>query len=146
MLPAIRIPNKRAEGVRKMKRPDLLVLVAIWEFISAFGALIGIAAIIVFAIPDSLGWYHMIQAGYQMGNIGAIFGLSVGILVLLGFMGVSIAGGIGLLTGREWGRIMSIVHAVLSLFWFPIGTVIGVLAIIYLTKPAVRDYFTSGSQ
>jgi hypothetical protein len=38
-----------------MKKPDLLVLIAIWEFISAFVAFIGIVAIAVFAIPFVLG-------------------------------------------------------------------------------------------
>ena len=38
-----------------MKKPDLLILIAIWEFISAFVVLIGIAAISVFAFPAVLG-------------------------------------------------------------------------------------------
>ncbi len=33
------------------------------------------------------------------------------------------------------------VFAALNLVWFPIGTALGVLSIVYLTKPEVRDYF-----
>ena len=35
----------------RMKRPDLLVLIAVWEFLTALGALAGVTAIAVFAIP-----------------------------------------------------------------------------------------------
>ena len=112
-----------------MKRPDLLLLIAIWEFIGAFGVAVGIAAIAVFAIPS------------VSGELGAIFGLSIAIFVLLCYLLLALAGGIGLLKGYEWGRIISIVHSVLSLFWIPFGTVIGVLALIYLFRSDVREYF-----
>ena len=124
-----------------MKKPDLLVLVAIWQFINAFLLLIGIAAIAVFAFPDAIGYYEFPGALNHHGiiDVGAIFGLSIAIFFLVCFIGLSVAGGIGLLLGKGWGRIISIVNAVLSLMNFPIGTVIGVL--IYLTRPDVREYF-----
>ena len=138
-----------------MKKPDLLVLIAIWEFITAFIVLIGIAAIAVFAFPAVLGnwgnWNNgMPYNGYyngMMGNygnvpmVGAVFGLSVAILILFCYLVVAIIAGIGLLTGKEWGRITAIVHSALSLFSIPIGTVIGVLSLIYLTKADVKAYF-----
>ena len=126
-----------------MKKPDLLVLVAIWQFINAFLLLIGIAAIAVFAFPDALGYYEFPGALNHHGiiDVGAIFGLSIAIFFLVCFIGLSVAGGIGLLLGKGWGRIISIVNAVLSLMNFPIGTVIGVLVLIYLTRPDVREYF-----
>ena len=117
-----------------MKRPDLLILIAIWEFLSAFVAFIGVGAIAIFAFP-AMAW----GLGYY--PVGPIFGLSVAILVLLCFVGLAVAGGIGLLNGKEWGRILSIAHAALSLLWIPVGTVIGILSIIYLTRPDVAAYF-----
>ena len=122
-----------------MKRPGLLLLVPIWALFSAFLYLIGIAAIAIFAFPEALGF------GYGPGNVGSIFGLSIGIFVLLCGFGLSLAGGIGLLLGKAWGRIVGIIVAVLSLFWIPVGTVIGVLVLIYLAKAEVRAYF-EGSQ
>ena len=123
-----------------MRRPDLLILVAIWEFITAFLALVGLCAIAIFVFPDAINpWW-----GWGP-EVGTIFGLSIGILVLLCYIGIAIPGGLGLLKGKEWGRILSIAHAALSLFWFPIGTVIGILSIIYLTRPEVRDYFNPSS-
>ena len=120
-----------------MKRPDLLLLVAIWQFFSAFLYLIGIVAIAVFAFPEALGFR------YGPANVGSIFGLSIAIFVLLCCVGLSLAGGIGILKAKSWGRIIGIVVAVLSLFWIPVGTVLGVLVLIYLTKSEVREYFES---
>lgn len=122
-----------------MNRPDLLLLIAIWEFITAFGALIGISVIAVFVFPDAVK--------DEMGSAipGIIFGLSISILMLLCYIGLAFTGGIGILQGKEWGRVLSIVHAALSLFWFPIGTAIGILSIIYLTRPEVTDYIKTAS-
>jgi len=122
-----------------MKRPDLLVLVAIWEFLTALGAFIGICAVSIFAFPS----VDMMWGGPR---VGALFGLSVAILVLLCYIGIAVAGGIGLLTRKDWGRILSIVQAALSLLWIPIGTVIGILILIYLTGSEVRAYFGTPGQ
>ncbi|UCH42456.1 MAG: hypothetical protein JSW16_06485 [Dehalococcoidales bacterium] len=121
-----------------MKKPDLLVLVAVWEFISAFLALIGISAIAVFAIPD-------VCRMWGPALTGGAFGLGIAIFALVCYLCLAVAGGIGLLGGREWGRVLSIAHSAISVFFFPFGTVIGILAIVYLTRADVRDYFTGGS-
>lgn len=131
-------------------RPDLLVLIAIWEFLTAFVATIGVAAIAIFAIPAVTGNWDYGWGGMggdwgrsgDMGMVGAVFGLSVAILVLACFIAFGVAAGIGLLSGKNWGRMMGIVHSALSIFWVPVGTVIGVLAIIYLTKDEVKQYFS----
>ena len=135
-----------------MKKPDLLVLIAIWEFVTAFVAFIGIMAIAVFAIPVVLGkwgnweyysgYYNGMMWNYgDMPRVGAVFGLSVAILVLLCYLIIAVVAGIGLLKGKEWGRITGIVHAALSVLCVPIGTISGVLSIIYLTNQEVKDYF-----
>ena len=133
-----RIAASKFKEVNKVKRPDLLLLIAVWEFITAFIAFVGLCAIAVFIIPDAIKpWWGP--------EVGTIFGLSIGILVLICYIGIAIAGGTGLLKGKEWGRIMSIVHAALSLFYFPIGTVIGILSIIYLTRPEALEYIKASS-
>ena len=123
-----------------VKRPDLLLLIAIWEFITTFGALIGISAIAVLVFPE------IIDPFIGPAILGAIFGLSIAILVLLCYIGLAIAGGIGLIQGKDWGRILGIVHAALTIFFFPIGTVISTLSIIYLTRPEVTDYVNAKSE
>jgi len=121
-----------------MKRPDLLILIAIWQFITALGALIGIIAIGIFAFPDVLGRWGGV-------DVGGVFGLSIAILLLVCYLGAAVAGGIGLVIGKEWGRITSIAHAAISVFWIPIGTIIGILSIIYLVKSDIKEYFTAAS-
>ena len=116
-----------------MRRLDLLSLIAIWEFMTAFGALISISAVAVLIFPE------VIDPFIGPAIPGAIFGLSVAILVLFCYIGLAIAGGIGLIRGKDWGRILSIVHATLTLFFFPIGTVIAILTIIFLIRPAVKN-------
>ncbi|MFC2023094.1 hypothetical protein ACFLTL_02970 [Chloroflexota bacterium] len=118
-----------------MKRPDLLLLVAIWQFLSAFLLLIGVAAIAIFSLPEALGF------GDGPANVSSLVGQSFGIFVLLCLIGSSVAGGIGVLKAKSWGRIISIVNAILSLLNIPIGTAIGVLVLIYLTKSEIREYF-----
>ena len=122
-----------------MRKPDLLILVVVWLFLSALFYLVGMAAIAVFALPETLGY------GHGPGSLGGTFGLSVAILILLGSLVVCVLGGIGLLQGKAWGRTLAIVAAVLSLFSFPIGTVIGVLVIVYMMRTDVKVYFEGAS-
>ena len=131
-----------------MKRPDLLVLIAVWEFLCAFGVLVaigGISSYFCFTVPGV--WWNGMMGGWgmwgvpQMGGI-ALVALGIALLVMVVYFILALMGGIGLLKGREWGRILSIVHAALSLFWVPVGTVIGILILIYLTKTEVQEYFT----
>ena len=114
-----------------MKRPDLLILIAIWRFIAASLLAIGVIAISVFAFPGAV----------EDADIGGLFGLSIAIIVLLALIGLSVAAGIGLIKGKSWGRTLALVNAVLDLFNIPIGTVIGVLTLIYLLRPEVKEYF-----
>ncbi len=123
-----------------MRRPDLLLLIAIWEFVTAIGALIGISAIAVLIFPE------VIDPFIGPAIPGAIFGLSVATLALLCYIGLAIVGGIGLLRGKDLGRILSIVHATLTLFFFPIGTVIGILTIISLTRSDLTNYVNASSE
>jgi len=118
-----------------LKRPDSFILLIIWQFIAASFWLIGIIAAAVFAFPFSPGY-----EGTSV-EVGDVFGMIVGTLFLLGCIGVAIASGIGLVKGKRWGRLVSIVNAALSLMLVPIGTIAGILVLIYLMKPEVRKYF-----
>jgi hypothetical protein len=116
----------------RLRRPDSIILIAIWEFITAFLAFIGLLAVGFFALATVVAEVDRVAAG---------FGLSIAVILLIAFIAMSVAGGIGLLTGKEWGRTIGIIHAVLSLFSIPVGTVIGVLILVYLSRSDVRDYF-----
>lgn len=114
-----------------MKRSDALILIAIWEFLTAVPPFIAIVAISVFGFPSVI----------SDGEAGGIFGLSVAMVLLLPFFCLAVAAGVGLLLRSEWGRVLAIIHSALSLFFVPIGTIIGVLAIVYLVTSQTRDYF-----
>jgi hypothetical protein len=122
-----------------MRKPELVLLVAVWEFMAAFIAMVGLAAVLLLAFPQVI---NELRYGFdRTGYMGAMFGLSVACIILGIYIAISVTGGIGLLMGREWGRIVSIVQASLGLFSIPFGTIIGVLILIYLTRQQVREYF-----
>ncbi|MBN1370286.1 MAG: hypothetical protein JW954_08645 [Dehalococcoidaceae bacterium] len=132
-----------------MKRPDLLILVAVWQFFTGTIAFFGIMAIVFIALPVVLGisdiwsgnWGHWNGWEYSPGLAAPIIGLSIAVVVLLAYFIISLAAGIGTLQGKPWARLLGIVHAVMGVVNFPLGTVIGVLIIIYLGNQEVRDYF-----
>jgi hypothetical protein len=63
--------------------------------------------------------------------------------IFLGVLSVpSIIGGIGLLRGQEWARILVMILSVLNLFNIPIGTAIGVYSIWVLMQPETVELFT----
>jgi len=65
-----------------MKRPDLIIMISIWQFFTAFGALAGILGIAVYALPATLGVF-----GDSFINL---FGLNITPLIG-GVVGLSIA-------------------------------------------------------
>ena len=70
----------------------------------------------------------------EMMAIG--IGTLVGGLALFGIL--ALAGGLGLLKHRGWGRIVVLIVVALTIFGFPVGTVLGAYAIWVLTRPETR--------
>lgn len=123
-----------------MKKPDWVILVAVWEFATAFFAAIGIGALALIAWAPEAMWYP--DTPYLDGNrVWVLFGIGVASVFLLAYIALAVIAAIGLLKGRDYGRVMSIVHGGLSLPAFPVGTAIGILQIAYLMKPEVKAYF-----
>ena len=116
-----------------MKGNDVLLLIAIWQFLTAAVVLIGIIAIAVFAFPDT-------------NDAGGYFGLSVATVILLAYFGLAVAAGVGLLMTKQWGRVAAIVHAALSLLNIPFGTIIGALTLVYLLRSKTREYFETAPE
>ncbi|MEE8471009.1 MAG: hypothetical protein V3S51_06745 [Dehalococcoidia bacterium] len=117
-----------------MKRTDIMVLIVIWEFFSASLAFIVIASLSALGFPAAIDLS-------DTARVAALFGLSVATAVFLAYFGISMAAGIGMLSGKEWGRTSAIVHATLSMASVPFGTVLGILTLIYLTRPKIKEYF-----
>ena len=129
-----------------MKRPDLIVLIAVWEFISALVVLICIG-FVSFAFLATPFWVVCDSMWWEPHGVGALIVvcLSIALIVMVAYFILALMSGIWLLQGKEWGRILGIVHAALSLLCIPIGTVIGTLVLVYLTRQEVREYFVSSS-
>ena len=124
-----------------MKRPAPIVLIAVWEFISALVILIGIvfASFVVLGTPF---WVVVGSMWWETLGFGALVFLCLSaVLVTLTYFVIALMGGIALLQGKEWGRILAIAHAALSLLLIPVGTVIGTLVLVYLTSQEIREYF-----
>jgi len=120
----------------KLKRPKWLIAIAIWRFIAASLLAIAIIAIAVFALP----------AAVEDGDTGPPLGWSMVIRWLLVFISLFVVAGIGLIKGKSWGRTLAMVTAISDLCWFPVGTTIGVLTLIYLFRPEVKEYFAAAQK
>jgi len=116
-----------------------MFLSVLWALVPIFG----MSFLLVMPVERTWGYGGEMWGMPGLSGI-ALFGVGIVALFLLVYLVFCVAGGVGLLKGKEWGRILSIVHAALSLLWFPIGTVIGVLILVYLTKPEVKEYFQAG--
>jgi hypothetical protein len=123
-----------------MKRPDGVTIIAVYEFLSAIPGLIGLCAILVFAVPGTLA------GGDGIGDAAvALFVLGIVLLLIGAGALLSVITGWGLLGLKGWARWLAIVLAALSLPLFPIGTIIGVLIIWYLLKDEVRQAFEAAA-
>ncbi len=120
-----------------MKKPDLLILVIVWNLLSAFFALMGLLSVAIIVFPDAT------VSMWGTALPGFIFGIGIIVLILLSYIIISIIAAIGIIKNRDWGRIMGIVQAALSIFAAPVGTVAGILILVYLLRPDVEGYFKS---
>ena len=109
-----------------------------------------------------VGWLHVLESIIYIGIavISIVFfcGMGVmaqdpeafGILSIVGFsaaalfllFGVPVAlAGWGLLTRKSWSRVLAMVLAILGLFLFPIGTIVGIYVLWVLTSEPAGAYF-----
>ena len=106
-----------------------------------FGALSLLAALFLFGILFGISFIP------GMGPVAPGILRAVGIVVasFLGVIGLpKIIGGLGLLKGREWARILVLVLAFISLFNVPFGTALGIYSLIILFNPEAVKLFQKG--
>ena len=132
-----------------MQKPQHLSLIAVWQLLSAAASLIGILGsalilVMVFNGHHIIPWlfFDPFLGSISMGEVVVVF-IGLGFLFMIVYFLLSLIAGIGSLQGKSWARGLGIIHAVLSIPNFPVGTVIGVLIIAYLGKPEVSDYFNN---
>lgn len=111
-----------------------------------------------------IGWLYIISSGIMLllavlgGGLAAVVGLSSGtadgaaaggimgvLSVLFGIMAVpGIIIGWGLLTYKNWARILGIIFSILNLVNIPIGTIIGAYSLWVLFNDEVAQRFRNG--
>jgi hypothetical protein len=133
--------DQRTIGGRcaELKRNDLLVLVGVWCLLNATGAFVVLAALAAFAYPPALDLSGA-------ARVGALFGLSVVTILGLVYFSVAMVAGVGVLTRKECGRVAALVLAAFSLPRIPLGSLVGFLVLIYLTRPRVKAQFQTAGQ
>jgi hypothetical protein len=122
-----------------MTRPAPLILIAVWQIIDAALALLSISFIFVYAvmIPELVQEMGDTFTGYSpdMPSLNTIIWWTAifGIIINLIFLGISLAGGIGILRFKEWGRIISIIHSGIVVFIGVITTALMALMMIIIS-------------
>ncbi len=85
--------------------------------------------------------------GILAGIVTVAMASFVGLLIPIGGLPIAIIGiiflfvSISLFTGKNWSRILLMIFSVIFLINFPIGTIIGLLFLYYLTRPHIYAYF-----
>ncbi len=105
---------------------------------------------IIFGSFSLLGALILYMILFGVSLIPDIGDVAPGILRLVGIMVSSflailglpkIIGGVGLLKGREWARILILVVSFLSLINIPFGTALGIYSLIVLFNPQTVKLF-----
>ncbi|GEM_PF-786184 len=108
-----------------LKRPGLVTLLAVLQFIGG-----GVALLIALAMTVAAARESQPLALAIVGGVCALLAL------------LHLACGYGLLKLRRWGRALQIGLAFLGLLGFPLGTVISILILVYLFRPGIVLLFS----
>ncbi len=98
----------------------------------------------ILAILQILAGIVYLVGGGVLSAALAIFGTGLssllgGVFVIIGIIEIII--GLALFTGKSWARILVLIGAVIDLIGFPIGTIFGIILLVYFTRPRVVAYF-----
>ncbi len=128
--------------------PGIVIFAAILNFFSAaFFMLIIFLCAIVFIFGQAFHWYQFLldKITMQYPAFNFQFGLSAVLLFFtltsLAFLLFFIVTGVGLLRGSKFAWYFEVVLSILGLLSFPIGTISGLLILIYFFRPTVRGFF-----
>ncbi len=92
--------------------------------------------VIILAILGIMGGLSIIASAALAAAFISGIGLIVAVIGII-FLFVSVS----LFTGKNWSRILILIFSVIILIAIPVGTIIGIIFIIYFTRPHVVAYF-----
>ena len=115
-----------------------------WLFI-VFGALGILAALGAGMFLGGMGAMVSQQADEGAAAAGAFMGLlGMGVAVFLTLTSLpGILAGWGILQGKNWGRILGIICAIIQLIGFPIGTAFGIYSLWVLFNKETQPLFAT---
>lgn len=99
-------------------------------------------AILLMAFFSGIG---LMSGEREALGILTVVGLCAGGFLLLFGIPVALAGW-GLLRKQYWARVLAMVLAILGLFLFPIGTIVGAYVLWVLTSQPAAAYFGDGEE
>jgi type II secretory pathway pseudopilin PulG len=111
-----------------IRRPGLVTLLAVLNFIGAALSILGAVGMLAAAVLGDRD---------ELGPIAAILG---SIFLVAGCL--QLASGIGLIKLKPYGRTLQIVLAVIGLLGFPLGTIISICILVYMTRPGIKALFS----
>jgi type IV pilus assembly protein PilA len=114
------------------KRPPIITLLAVLEIVGA-----AMSLPVAFMILAAGLW----SAGGGQVELPPALVFLLALLVGAGGL-MQLACGIGLLNLKPYGRTLQLVFAWIGLIGFPIGTIVSVLLLVYLSKPGIRALFS----
>lgn len=133
--PGTQTGTGQAAPTGRGERPTGVSILAILAFLQGLLLLAGGAALMVlgpgmFPLPGT-------------SALPAVFLAAIGgFLALIGLLYFLV--GWGFWNGAEWAWLLGIVLAVIGLLGFPIGTLISIVILYYLTRPRVKRFFGRG--
>jgi hypothetical protein len=122
--------------VNKSRKPEGIVLTAIFHFLLALpGLLVGL---VILAIPIPV---VIMTVDDPVGLSVSLVTLGLCVLLFVGSAKLYILAGYGLLRGWKWARWLAIGLAMVICLFVPIGTLAGAAVILYLLSSEVRQVF-----
>jgi hypothetical protein len=119
------------------ERDDWLTLIAAYHFL--IGGLFLLATLVMMLPTFILG---IVGISGEFGAFIGMFAVGLIAIVILLLCLLYLSVGYGIWTLQPWGRISAITLSIISLFFFPIGTIIGGLILWYLLKPEIAIRFS----
>lgn len=117
-----------AGATEPLQRPGVITFLAVLQFLGGAFWLLG-----------ALGT----MAALMSGAPNSAAAVAAPMAVVLGVCGaLQLVCGVGLLGLKSYGRTLQIVFAVIGLIAIPIGTIISILLLIYLSKPGIKTLFS----
>jgi type IV pilus assembly protein PilA len=111
----------------EVRRPGVVTLLAVLQFIgAAFMLLIALGALVSLADANASDGAGMVIAALVLAVIGA----------------GQLACGVGLIKLKPYGRGLQFAFAIIGLLGIPLGTIISILILVYLSKPGVKLIFS----